>query len=80
MDASRWDVVKRLFEAALGHPAATRASFVQTACGADDELRREVESLLAAHAEAGSFAEHPPVANGDRTRLQPGARVGSYEI
>ena len=91
MDASRWDVVKRLFEAALGHPAATRAAFVETACGADAELRREVESLLAAHAEAGSFAEQPPVPaasvsgafqvpRSDRARLQSGERVGSYEI
>jgi eukaryotic-like serine/threonine-protein kinase len=92
MDASRWDVVKRLFEAALEHSEAERISFVETACGADVELRREVESLLAAHAEAGSFAEHPPVPmasvsgaaldvpRGDRGRLQPGARVGSYVI
>jgi eukaryotic-like serine/threonine-protein kinase len=80
MDAARWELVKRLFDAALGRPSVERAAFVETACGADVELRREVESLLAAHGEAGSFAEHPPVASADRARLQSGARVGSYEI
>ncbi len=85
IDAGRWELVKRLFEAALGRPAADRATFIQSACGADVDLRREVESLLAAHAEAGSFAEQPPgptvdAPSGDRARLQPGERVGSYEI
>jgi hypothetical protein len=94
MDAGRWTLVKRLFEAALGHPAGDRAAFVQTACGADAELRREVESLLAAHADAGRFAEQPPVPamsasvamdgvpSGEQSRpvLHPGARIGAYQI
>jgi tRNA A-37 threonylcarbamoyl transferase component Bud32 len=93
-DAGRWTLVKRLFEAALGHPAHDRAAFVQTACGADAELRREVESLLAAHADAGRFAEQPPVPamsasvamdgvpsdEQSRPLLHPGARIGAYRI
>ncbi|MFN0112193.1 MAG: serine/threonine-protein kinase PknK [Blastocatellia bacterium] len=35
--------------------AAERADFLAQACGVDEELRREVESLLAAHDQAGSF-------------------------
>ena len=38
--------------------AATARAFIQTACGADAELRSEVESFLAA--DAGRFAEQPP--------------------
>ena len=92
MDAGRWELVKRLFEAALGRPATDRAAFIESACGADVELRREVESLLAAHAEAGSFAEQPPIPpasaagdhvvgpSGDRAQFHAGHRVGAYEI
>ena len=36
-------------------------AFLRDECGDDAALREEVESLLAAHAEAGSFAELPPI-------------------
>jgi serine/threonine protein kinase len=37
-----------------------RELFLREACGADDELRREVESLLAFAAQAENFIETPP--------------------
>jgi non-specific serine/threonine protein kinase/serine/threonine-protein kinase len=45
----------------IADPAARRG-FLDRACGDDAELRREVESLLAAHAQAGDFLEAPPTA------------------
>jgi hypothetical protein len=36
-----------------------RAAFLRTACGEDEALRREVESLLTHNAGAGGFLEHP---------------------
>ncbi len=42
---------KELFLAALEQPAADRQAFLGRACGAEDDLRSEVESLLAAHDE-----------------------------
>ena len=36
-----------------------RAAFLDDACEHDRELRREVESLLAAHADANGLSEHP---------------------
>jgi len=36
------------------------AAFLDQACAGDDELRREVESLLRAHEQAGSFIEKLP--------------------
>ncbi len=38
-----------------------RAAFLRDACGEDDALRDEVESLLAAHADAGSFADRAAI-------------------
>src|SRR5438128_10420096 len=42
---------KELFLAALSHPPAERKAFVGMACGDHEELRGDVESLLAAHEE-----------------------------
>jgi eukaryotic-like serine/threonine-protein kinase len=59
--SSRWLRVKDIFHAALGRAADERAAFVRDACGQDVALRDEVQSLLAAHAEAGSFAERAAI-------------------
>ena len=61
-DAQRWHRVKQVFQDALEQPADERERFVRSACGDDRELQGEVESLLLAHAAAGSFAQGPAVA------------------
>jgi len=59
--ASQKELVEKLFEAALDLDPAEREVFLARECGADSALKREVEELLADHARAGSFLEHPPV-------------------
>jgi eukaryotic-like serine/threonine-protein kinase len=74
--------VKGLVAEALDRTAGERAAFLHTSCGRDEELRREVESLLAAHAAAenrgfldGQAALDPPEA------VAPvGRRIGAYEV
>jgi serine/threonine protein kinase len=53
----RWPRVKEIFQSALECVPDQRPAFLRDACGADVALRDEVESLLAAHADAGSFAD-----------------------
>jgi tetratricopeptide (TPR) repeat protein len=56
---------KDLFLAALDQPAANRQAFVAKACGGDEALRHEVESLLAFHEDqedAGPDGDLPEVA------------------
>ena len=85
MTYERWPRVKELFHAALERAPADRADFLAEACGLDASLRAEVERLLAAHDEAGSFIEASPVAGLARA-VQPvsntlaGRRLGHYEI
>ncbi len=43
----RFAEVKAIFDAALDLPASERTAFLRERCGADDALRRDVESLLA---------------------------------
>src|SRR5262249_47784908 len=69
-DAERWERVKWLFQAALDRPADDRPAFLRDACGADLDLLAEIESLLDAHASAGSFAARPAV---DRMRSRSAA-------
>jgi Tol biopolymer transport system component len=62
-ERSRWPRVKEIFHSALAQPADERAEFVRAACSEDVTLRREVESLLEAHADAAGFAERPAIAS-----------------
>lgn len=52
MTPQRWAEVDRLLDEAILRSPEERTAFLDSACGADDELRREVESLLAAHQKA----------------------------
>ncbi|MGH9451503.1 MAG: protein kinase domain-containing protein, partial [Terriglobia bacterium] len=61
MKPERWREIERLYQAALERAASGREAFLREACGADDDLRREVESLLESNDEAGSFIERPAI-------------------
>jgi hypothetical protein len=54
--------------------------FLDKTCGDDAALREEVESLLRAHEQAGSFAEHAAADGLAGRPLQRDDRLGSYEI
>ena len=49
-----------------------RAAYVARACGDDAKLKRQVEKLVAAHFQAGSFLERPAVAPADTGAYPPG--------
>ena len=50
MTPERWQRLKSLFQAAVEMPQHKRSSFVAQACGRDSELRRQLASLVDAHA------------------------------
>jgi serine/threonine protein kinase len=54
MSTERWERIKQILEEALRVPADQRAALLNSACGADADLRAEVESLIAAHEQASS--------------------------
>ena len=47
MERERCQEIERLYHLALEHEESRRAEFLAQACGGDEALRREVESLLA---------------------------------
>ena len=59
MEPERLRNVERLYHAALEREQSERAAFLREACGADDDLRRQVEALLAYATKAEQFMESP---------------------
>ena len=86
MTPERWNRVKEIFQAAIQQAPAERSVFVSSACGDDEPLLREVESLIASHDKSGEFIDTPAFAGlagtiTDNTpELRPGQTVGAFEI
>src|SRR5262245_20533918 len=59
LTSERWRQVKEIFQAAVELPAAERETYLAGACEGDPSLRTEIESLIAAHEEPGSFLGDP---------------------
>ena len=57
--------VEALYHAALQRAPDTRQAYLADICGADTDLRSQVELLLAKEEQAGSFLEEPTIDNED---------------
>ena len=81
MIPDRWQQAKDLFAQACEQPAPDRAAFLAAACHGDEELRREVSSLLESHEETHSVFDAPIVAAfTDRVDAMAGRSLGAYRI
>jgi eukaryotic-like serine/threonine-protein kinase len=82
----RWKKVEAIFEQTLELPNTERAAFLKKNCNRDDDLRREVESLLESHAFAGSFIDEPGLffpddeLKNDVAAVAPGQLIGAYRV
>src|SRR5579872_21911 len=61
MKPEHWVQVEQLYHAALEQDDAERRAFLENACGDNDALRREVESLLSHDKQAEDFIESPAI-------------------
>jgi hypothetical protein len=59
MTPERLQQIEDLYHSALEQDPAERAAFIDEACNGDEELRHEVETLLASEAEAEAFIQEP---------------------
>jgi serine/threonine protein kinase/WD40 repeat protein len=81
MTRPAWARVEELYHAVLEKQPAEREAFLDEACAKDDELRREVRSLLAHEREAERLMEEPAMgAATQRLAVVRGTRLGPYEI
>ena|SRR5437867_4591474 len=86
MPEERSQRIEQLYHAARERDPRERAAFLEQACGGDDALRREVESLLAEEDGVQSFLETPAVefvrkmSGEDANQSVIGRQIGSYSI
>ncbi len=73
--------IEAIFSEALEIPSAeARAAYLDRACAADPELRRQVESLIDAHDHAGRFLASPTVSFESGPPEPVGSTVGPYKL
>lgn len=85
MKREQWSKVKSVFATALEHSEESRPGFVQQQCGAEPEIRLEVERLLDEHARVDGFLEEPtdltPVKLAlDASRGMTETMLGEFEL
>ena len=86
MTPQRWKQVEVLFEQALELAPDRRPAFLQKGCDGDDELRREVQSMLDFHERAGSFIDQPSLfVSSDQigqldSAVPSGHLIGAYRV
>ena len=85
MNEDRWRKIEELYHAARLLKESARSSFLAAATEGDDELRREVESLLASGASSPGILDEPvqtavaPARVSDAASLS-GRRIGTYSV
>ncbi len=90
IDSERWKKVDELLQRALRLPQNERRAFLRRESGGDVALEEEVESLLNANDEAGSFLEQPAIhvaaqavadtSDAQPSRVRVGETVSHYRI
>jgi len=95
VEPERWQTLERIYHAVLDSDSSQRSSVLDRACGGDESLRHEVESLLEYGQRAGSALEKPgfelvaralaaeqsrdPKENAGHDRLI-GSRIANYQV
>jgi serine/threonine protein kinase/Flp pilus assembly protein TadD len=92
MSETNWNKIVEIFEQAVEIAPAEREEFLNSSCGDDASLRREVEAMLAADEKADDFIETPAAADASlslfdrnappntQTIALAGQKIGVYRI
>ena len=87
MTAPNWEVLQALFWGALQRPRNDRPDFLRDHSHGNEAIRLEVESLLRAHEQAGTFLKPSALEPAGATEssigllhLAAGSQVGTFEI
>ena len=62
MSKENWSRIKQIVDEAIHREPHERAAFLKSACGDNESIRREVESLLSSFESADDFMEAPALA------------------
>ena len=84
--AARWRTVESLYHSARERPPEARAAFLSEACAGDEDLRRDVESLLSQPVSVDGVLDGPALAVARQVMSEPhrvslvGRRLGLYQV
>src|SRR4030095_7957142 len=81
----RWEQINRIYDAALEVAEEARPAFLESKCQGDQELRQEVESLLAYDQRAQQLLDRPAMQMAaEKLAGEPpslvGRKLGPYQI
>ena len=82
----RWRRIELLYDSALGRAPGEREAYLEAECSGDEELRREVESLIRDGQEGGEFLERHALEVAAEQYVSAvasnltGRKLGRYEI
>src|SRR5581483_9738932 len=86
MNAARWNRLEELYHAALAEQPDERGRFLDQTCAGDEDLRREIESLLGYDSETAMILDRPALEIAaravavDRRSWMMGRTLGHYRI
>src|SRR5436190_8654996 len=87
MSPERWQIIERHFHEAYALEPKERAAYFSRECSDDPSLRTEVESLIAAHAQTGTFIDEPLIVvtqdlgmQEEAAKVRVGQSLGPYQI
>ena len=85
MNPERWEEINRLYHAVLEVEERERATFLEKACSADAELRREVDTLLAYDQQGQQLMDRSALQlTAEKLAAEPvslvGRKLGPYQI
>ena len=85
MASDRLTQIEQLFHSAMERKPSERAAFLEKACGGDEALRREVESLLTHDADAARVLDRPALQMmAEKLAAEPrsilGKNLGPYQV
>ncbi len=84
---TRLQQIEDIYQAVIDQPPEKRQAFLEDSCGDDEELRREIESLLRYDDSSSNFIDSPPAllaaemfAEDDERPKLDGSQIGLYKI
>ncbi len=82
MNPERWKQIKVILEEAVEIVPASRSDFLEKSCNGDEDLRREVESLIEFEDKDEDLLEDSAFSAvfGEESQMPAGTRIGKYEI
>ena len=78
-DPARWQKVKEIFNSILELEEGQGAAYLAAACNGDEDIRQQVEELLASYKTSFLEEKSSELADGEHF-LAPGERLGHFEI